>query len=238
MPARAHNGLRVVALRRVEAVLEREPWAWARENHARIAANWDRRIREKPALFNGIVLICVSRAVEDGVLAVRLREADYASFLAMHDFGFPEPGVGNCFGVAALRSGDGAYLLGEMGAHTANGGKVYFPGGSLDRNDVRPDDSVDIAGSVERELLEETGLGPDTVTFDAGWTGVLDGPRIALLREARSDLPAEVMKARIDAFLAREAEPELSGIRIVRGRADIDIDTMPAYIVAFLESRL
>lgn len=230
--------MEIVSLQHIDAAIEREPWGWAQENRARIAENWARRLREKPALFNGIVLVCTRRAVTDGVFAARFREADYASFLAMQDFGFPEPGVGNCFGLAALRSADGAFVMGEMAAHTANGGKVYFPGGSLDRTDVRPDGSIDVAGSVARELLEETGLGPDAVTFDTGWTAVLDGPRTALLREARSPLPASALKARIDDFLARETEPELSGVRLVRTAADIDTAAMPAYIVRFVTERL
>lgn len=230
--------MQIVPFRRIDAFLEREPWEWARANRARIAENWARRLREKPALFNGIVLVCTHCSVTGGVLVARFREADYASFLAMQDFGFPEPGVGNCFGLAALRTGDGAFIMGEMAGHTANGGRVYFPGGSFDRTDVRADGSIDVAGSVARELLEETGLGPGDVTFGEDWTAILDGPRTALLREVRSPLGADALKARIEAFLARETEPELSGIRIVRTPDDIDPAVMPGHVVHFVRESL
>ncbi|MFT0892840.1 NUDIX hydrolase [Pseudochelatococcus sp. G4_1912] len=226
--------MRIISLRKIEAHLDTSPWRWAVENRERIEANWARRLLEKPAIFNGIVLVCTHIAVDGDVLRARLREAEYSALLAMIDYGFPEPGVGNCFGAAALRASDGAFVLGEMASHTANGGRVYFPGGNLDRADLRADGSIDIDGSVRRELLEEVGLGPDDVVFEDGWTAIINGPRTALLKQAFSPLPAEALKARIETFLAREAEPELSGVRLVRSSTDVDPSVMPVYVTGFI----
>ena len=59
-------------------------------------------------------------------------ETDFAAFLAWRDWGFPDESVFNGFGMGALRCTDGAYVLGEMGAHTANAGRIYFPSGTPD----------------------------------------------------------------------------------------------------------
>src|SRR6185503_6454716 len=84
-------------------------------------------------------------------------ETDFASFLAWRDWGFPDATVFNGFGMGALRGCDGGFVLGEMAAHTANAGKIYFPSGTPDLNDLKSG-RVDIEGSVTREVAEETGL--------------------------------------------------------------------------------
>src|SRR5882762_3146621 len=64
-------------------------------------------------------------------------ETDFASFLAWRDWGFADKGVFNGFGMGALRSIDGAFVMGEMAAHTANAGRIYFPAGTPDLDDLR-----------------------------------------------------------------------------------------------------
>src|SRR6267143_890891 len=64
--------------------------------------------------------------------AARYFETDFASFLAWRDWGFPDNNVFNGFGMGALRCADGAFVMGEMGAHTANAGRIYFPSGTPD----------------------------------------------------------------------------------------------------------
>ena len=52
--------------------------------------------------------------------------AEYKAFLAWRDLGRPGE-ARNIFALSALRSADGAYLLGEMAPWTANAGQIYFP---------------------------------------------------------------------------------------------------------------
>src|SRR5713226_8995453 len=99
-------------------------------------------------------------------------DAHFASFLAWRDWGFPDGGVFNGFGMGALRCSDGAFVLGEMGEHTANAGRIYFPSGTPDLDDIR-DGAVDISGSIAREVLEETGLAPADQRAASAWDCVV-----------------------------------------------------------------
>ena len=160
-------------------------------------------------------------------------ETDFASFLAWRDWGFPDQSVRNAFPQAALLSADGAFLLGVMGGHTANAGRVYFPSGTPDLNDVEGD-RVDVAGSLVRELREETGLDASDLTIQPGWTAVFEGPLIALFRVVRSTEPAATLRQRILGNLAGIAGPELADIHIVRSPADHD-SRMTGYVTAYLD---
>ena len=86
-------------------------------------------------------------------------ETDFASFLAWRDWGFPDPAVFNGFGMGALRCADGAFVMGEMGQHTAECRAHLFSVRHA-RSRRHRDGAVDIPGSIVRELEEETGLTP------------------------------------------------------------------------------
>src|SRR6187455_3039041 len=74
--------------------------------------------------------------IEGHVFRGRWFETDYASLLAWRDWDFPDRAVKNSFAMGALRGSDGGFLLGEMGAHTANAGDIYFPAGTPEPDDV------------------------------------------------------------------------------------------------------
>src|SRR3954462_15103648 len=132
-------------------------WPFAEQRRDEIAAHFAEKQRERPKIWNGRVLLGRDAVFMASHLSATYFEADFASFLAWRDWGFPDKAVFNGFGMGALLSNDGAFALGEMGPHTANAGRIYFPSGTPDLDDVR-DVVVDISGSVTRELEEETGL--------------------------------------------------------------------------------
>jgi 8-oxo-dGTP pyrophosphatase MutT (NUDIX family) len=228
---------RILTIARLDARLAPRSWDWARDRRAAIDAHWRTLSAGKPALYNGRVLLAHEQRIVADALRARYFETDYASFIAWRDFGHPDPSVGNCFAMAALRGADGAWLLGVMGEHTANAGRIYFPAGTPDPGDVTPTGEVDLAGSVTRELAEETGLTPEMVRLGEGWTAVIDEPRTALMREVRSALPAEALAQRIQAWLSRQRQPELAAMHIVRSPGDLDPARMPRFILAFLRER-
>jgi 8-oxo-dGTP pyrophosphatase MutT (NUDIX family) len=124
-------------------------------------------------------------------------------------------------------SNDGALIYGRMSKATLNPGKVYPPGGSLEPLDIRPDGTVDVLGSIERELAEETGLLASGA--EAGeWIAVFDDLRLSLARAYRFDLSARAIATCIDNYLAQAHEEELDGVEIVRSSVQIDA-RMPVY---------
>jgi 8-oxo-dGTP pyrophosphatase MutT (NUDIX family) len=222
----------VFRVERLELSFSPKPWAFADEKRAEIDAYFAALQREKPQIWNGRVLLLHHQLVRDGVFHGDYLETDYASFAAWVAWGRPHAGVRDCFGAAAVVAGDGAVLLGVMGAHTYNAGWIYFPCGTPDPDDIAGG-KVDLDYSVRRELKEETGLDAADFNIAPGWTTVVDGPLIAQIKLLRASEGAEPLRARMLDHLAREKQPELSDIRIVRGPADFD-RAMPRFVTAFL----
>jgi 8-oxo-dGTP pyrophosphatase MutT (NUDIX family) len=218
---------------RTDCILEPGRWAWEQENADLIARHWQELTARSPALFDGEVLVLREGGVENGVFRGSYRRTRYSAFLTARDHGYPDGTSRNAFSMGALRSRDGAFLLGVMGAHTANPGKIYFAAGTPDPTDV-VDGVVDLSGSAAREIEEETGLTPAELDFADDWTVVTFGPRIALMRKVLIDLPAERAKALIERNIAAQADPELAGIHIVRGEADLDHARMPDFMIGYL----
>ena len=226
-------------LRRVTTLdLKLQPWSWpfAQARRADIEAHFASQQRDKPQLWNGRVLLGRDPVFAGSGFRASYFETDFASFLAWRDWGFPDKSVFNGFGMGALRCADGAFVLGEMGAHTANAGRIYFPSGTPDLDDISGG-AVDIAGSVVREVAEETGLTTADYRADAHWDCVVSGAAIAMIRILNVDGTGDALRRRIEANLAGQHQPELSAIHLVREAGDLTT-AMPRFVTAFIEARL
>ena len=212
-------------------------WPFAEERRAEIAVHFAEKQRERPKLWNGRVLLGRDPSVSGDRLTATYFETDFASFLAWRDWGFPDRAVFNGFGMGALRSSDGAFVLGEMGGQTVNAGRIYFPGGTPDPEDIVAGNVLDIAGSIAREIEEETGLRPEDYHPGEHWDCVMVGASVAMMRMLAVDMPGEALKARIEANLSRQAHPELAGIHLVRSLSDFSA-RMPHFVTAYLERQL
>ncbi|HEX4556508.1 MAG TPA: NUDIX hydrolase [Xanthobacteraceae bacterium] len=214
------------------------PWSWpfAQERRAEIDAHFAQRRAVLPQLWNGRVMLAKEWRIADRRLSGTCFETDFASFLAWRDWGFPDRAATNCFAMGALKSSDGAFLLGVMGSHTANAGLVYFPAGTPEPGDV-VGGRLDLAGSITREVAEETGLTPDDYAAEAGWHAVPVGHRLAVMKILAVPVSAVELERKVGAHLTRETKPELSGIRIIRGTGDFDA-MMPDFVRSFLAHAL
>jgi 8-oxo-dGTP pyrophosphatase MutT (NUDIX family) len=211
------------------------PWPFAEARRADIDAHFALKRAEKPKIWNGRILLARNPAFAGDRFSADYFEADFASFLAWRDWGFPDRDVFNGFGMGALRCADGAFVLGEMAQHTSNAGRIYFPSGTPDLDDINHG-AVDISGSVAREVEEETGLTQADYRAAPHWDCVVSGAAIAMIRILDVDLTGEALRGRIEANLARQTQPELAAIHLVRGAGDLTA-AMPRFVTAFVEQQ-
>jgi 8-oxo-dGTP pyrophosphatase MutT (NUDIX family) len=226
----------VIPIDHLAFTFEPRPWPFAEARRAEIDAHFTARRAKSPQIWNGRVVLASRYTITDGRLTGSCFETDFASFLAWRDWGFPAADANNVFAMGALRGSDGGFLLGVMGAHTANAGRVYFPAGTPEPEDVA-NGSLDLAGNVVREVAEETGLTPDDYTAAPGWHAIAAGARLALMKVLDADATALDLQRRMREHIAQEQNPELADVRIVRGPADFD-PMMPSFVTAFLSHAL
>jgi 8-oxo-dGTP pyrophosphatase MutT (NUDIX family) len=231
------TAIRIEAVDALDFRLKPGVWDFARDRAAEIAEHWRARSAAQPSLFNGRVLMLGAHAYvigDDGKRVLRgdFLEADFADFLAWREFGFPAANAINGFAMAALRGTDGAFLVGEMSAHTASAGAIYFPAGTPDRQDLAGD-VVDLEASARRELFEETGLRAEEVEIAPDWTIVHSPGRVACMKPMRLRETAAAAKARIDAMLSADPHPEFSCMHVIRDEGDF-LDRMVAFVREYM----
>lgn len=236
MSERRPHGFSLTRLASVSARLVEHDWAWPRHNADAIARNWQRRLAERPAMFDGSVLLSQGCTIRDGACDAAFFETRFSRFIAFRDLGTLGAGVFNAFSAIVPQTADGAIILGEMAAHTANAGQIYFPCGTPDHDDVRAGGLVDLAGSAARELFEETGLSLPEAAETAPWVLMRGDGQLAFLRPVRFDASADDLVARIEAHRLREDEPELARLVVAHGLSDIDPERMPGFVRAYLEA--
>ena len=207
----------------------------AERESARIDAHWAALVAHKPALYDGPVMLMHRWDVHGARLDAACFQTRFSRFIAWLDFGKPDASVRNGYAMGALLSADNAFVLGEMNVRTANAGMIYFAAGTPDPGDLIGD-RVDLEGSVLREMAEETGLTASDVAMEPGWTLVLCDGVVACLKIVRAKDDAAALVARIDRFLAAEAQPELARMHIVRDVSQVS-DKMTVSVAGFLRHR-
>ena len=206
-----------------------QQWQWADDNRVAIDKHWQGLCAANPNVWNGRVLMATDVNAADGAFSASFIDANFASFIAWRDWGWPDKSVFNCFGSAGVVSGDGALIYGRMAPWTVSPGACYPPGGSLDRGDVHKDGSVDILGSIRRELFEETGLDANVARVEGLWA-IFDGQRISLSQILKFDKDAEQLAASMRLHIAGQESSELEDVMLLRPQADFP-QSMPGYAV-------
>jgi 8-oxo-dGTP pyrophosphatase MutT (NUDIX family) len=209
-------------------------WPFLRECRREIDDFWRHFCARKSQAYDGRVLLLHAQVWRDGHLDGQAFETDYSAFMAWKSLGYPGDDICNFFGMAALRSSDGAFLLGEMNSWTAHAGQSYFPAGTPEPADCS-NGVVDLESSVLRECAEETGLLVHEIDNRGSWIAVRRNGQLALMRDILIRFPADEARALIEARIARQDPQELARIHIVRRPEDGHALTMPDYMQPFLD---
>ena len=213
------------------------PWAYARDNAAAIDAHWHERLAAHPHEFNGAIHIVRDYRLDHGVLTANFLRTDFKSFMHWRGSGYPPAGALDAFGSAILRSAEGHVLLGRQRTGI-NAGLAYLPGGFIDARDVSAAGTIDIAASISRELAEETHLDAAGLTPVMGFLVTRCGPLLSIGQEFRSALSAGALRAAILSSLARDPNPELADIVIIRRPSGTTGQNVPPYTQLILETIL
>jgi NUDIX domain len=213
-------------------------WDFAQSNAREIDAHWEKRLKDCPHFFNGTIILMEDYSIEDGILHGRFLKTDFKSLLYWREHGFGDAGVIDAFGSALLRSAEGHVVIGRQRAGHVNGGLAYLPGGFIDGRDVSDNGSIDIEANIGRELNEETGLATAELHRVPGYyLTALDGG-LSIAAEYRSSLSSEHLRARIEAHIASEDDPELDEAIVVPPDLDLSAIGLAPYAFVLLKALL
>ena len=196
-------------------------WAYAQAHRAEIMAEFEHQCAMNPGYFNGQIFILLDHRVEQDTLVGEFAAADFWSFVYWRSRDHADDSVRDCFGCAMVRSCEGHVLLGVQAGGHLNAGRAYCPSGFIDPADVRRDGAIDIDGSITREIAEETGLELRGLTRSPGYVLVAAGASIAIGVEYWTKLPTEQLRVEVLVNLARQSDPELADILLVRSPAEL-----------------
>ena len=224
-------------VRQIEAQLEDWHWSWSEANQEKIAVHWQSLTANNRHVFDGTVLLMHRGELTGDIYKSGYFKTRYSHFMALRDWGVPDPAVRNGFSCAALKTLDGDYLLGVMAEHTSNAGKIYFAAGTPDLDDCNGD-RVDIAGSALRELAEETGFTPDDLLSENRITLVDEGFRLAFLCHFTLQMTTQDALEQFAKWNSKQDTPELAGLYVVRNKDDLRPVQMPLYLLHWFETIL
>ena len=224
----------VTAVRDVRLSVSPEPWSYALGHAEAIEMHWCRRRAENPGFFNGRVLVLREGRIAGGVLHGVCGVVDFAAFLHWREHGYRDASVHDAFGSALILSSDGALMLARQSAGNLNAGLVYPPGGFIDPRDVAADGTIDIDGSIRREIAEETGLAVADLVRAAGFLISSNGPQTAIAAVFRAPVDATTLQAMMLSGSQADPERELIEMVAVRSAAEAADHPLPAWTAALV----
>lgn len=214
---------------RIDVSPEPHPFHVAEVERAR--ESWQREIAANPHLFDGKMVLQRAIRIEDGRIAASGHVVPYSTFLWWRRKRTPE--ALHIFGMPLILSSDGAMIAIRMGSHTANPGRVYSPGGSLEPEDI-VDGRCDLDGNIAREVREETGIELSEATAEPGYQAVHMNGTLTVFRIHRLAATADEIVSEIAEHVAADPHPEVDEAVAIRG-PDPEAHNYPDFIPPILE---
>ncbi|KXO76234.1 NUDIX domain-containing protein [Brucella anthropi] len=208
------------------------PLPYTVENREAIVSNWTHERAANPTLFDGEFYLAPEAELTDSAFHAGFKRTSFATLMHWRrDVSQERPW--HIFGVGVIVSSEGHLIAGRMSAQNAGAGRVYFPAGSVDDNDI-VDGYVDYDANRRREVREETGLDLLDARAEQQINLVTGNRSIALFRRYYFDVPSTELVSRIEQYLSAEDEPELSEIIPVKAAGAMG-DATPSYVRAFAD---
>ncbi|KAB2665021.1 NUDIX hydrolase [Brucella tritici] len=208
------------------------PLPYTVENREAIVSNWTHERAANPTLFDGEFYLAPEAELMGSVFHAGFKRTSFATLMHWRrDVSQERPW--HIFGVGVIVSSEGHLIAGRMSAQNAGAGRVYFPAGSVDDNDI-VDGYVDYDANRQREVREETGLDLLDARAEQQISLVTGNRSIALFRRYYFDVPSPELVSRIEQYLSAEEEPELSEIIPVKAAGAMG-DATPSYVRAFAD---
>lgn len=208
------------------------PLPYTVENRDAIVSNWTHERAANPTLFDGEFYLAPEAELTGSAFHAGFKRTSFATLMHWRrDVSQERPW--HIFGVGVIVSSEGHLITGRMSAQNAGAGRVYFPAGSVDDNDI-VDGYVDYDANRQREVREETGLDLLDARAEQQISLVTGNRSIALFRRYYFDVPSPELVSRIEQYLSGEEEPELSEIIPVKAAGAMG-DATPSYVRAFAD---
>ncbi|QND53588.1 NUDIX hydrolase [Phyllobacterium sp. 628] len=190
------------------------------QHRAEIAANWARESAANPSLFDGSFFMAVQADIADDVFQAIYKRTTFATMMHWkRNTSTDKPW--HIFSVGVIVSSDNKLIAGQMGQTTSVAGRVYFPAGSFDQNDL-VGDRLDFDGNAVREVAEETGLDLIQASRRDEMAYLVTANRsIAVFRRYYFSQTADELLASIRATIASQADPELDDVRAVAAAGEM-----------------
>jgi 8-oxo-dGTP pyrophosphatase MutT (NUDIX family) len=210
----------VIPIRSAVVRIDSAPLSYELQHNAEIAANWASATTANPALFNGAFFMAERAGVTDEEFQARYHRTRFATM--MHWKGNATSNKPwHIFGVGVIVSNDNRLIAGRMAASTSAAGRVYFPAGSFDEDDV-VSEHIDIDGNMLREVEEETGVKLSEARNRDDQIHLVTASRsIALFRRHYFDVGADELLERIRSHIAAEEDSELDDVTAISAAGEM-----------------